>query len=112
MKKIIIASLLGLLSFGALTAENTEQSSASKIQHIYAYAQFGGDVFISLQTNGAVCTGGYFLEKSDVGFQANFSMLLSAYHAQTPIKIHAHTDQKWTGSASYVCHVRSISYHR
>lgn len=113
MKKVIIASFLGLLSFGALTAEKTEQSSASKIQRIYAYSQYGGgDVSINLQTNGAVCTHGYFLKKSDAGFQANLSMLLSAYHAQTPIKIDAHTDQKWAGSAYPVCHVYSISYHR
>ena len=80
----LLLVLLPCLSFASI--EHSAQSTVSKI---YSYSTYGsGDVVVQLASNGASCNGGYWLKKADPGFQANFSMLMAAYHAgskgQTP----------------------------
>jgi len=107
MKKLIIATLITI----SMSVFATESSSLSKVKRIIAYSEYGdGDVAIVLESNGATCVNGYFLKKSDPGFDANFSMVLAAYHSKSAIKVLGHTDQKWAGSSGYYCHAYSIIY--
>jgi len=107
MKKLIIILLITIPSV-VLAAE---PSPTSKVKKIASYSEYGGgDVMISLEKNGNICTSGYFLKKTDPGFNANLSMVLAAYHSKSVIRIDGHTDQKWTGSSGYYCHVYDIAY--
>ena len=107
MKYLFLLSsiLLSQIVFG------TETSPSSSIQKLISYSEYGGgDVVVVLEENGTTCTNGYFLKKTDSGFDANLAMLLSAYHAKSPLRLDAHTSDKWDGSTGYYCHVYSIAY--
>jgi hypothetical protein len=104
MKKFI-----GLLVVVSLSAFATEPSPTAKVSKLMSYAEYGGgDLVFVLETNGSICKSGYYLKKTDPGFEAGLSMLLSAYHAKTPIRVDGHTDQRWAGSSGYFCHVYDI----
>lgn len=99
------------LLFSGAAAAATESSSQSKINKLYSYSEYGGgDVIVKLSGNGPSCLAGYWLKKTDPGFQANLSILLAAYHANKDIVVTGHTDQIWSGSSGKYCHVYSVSY--
>ncbi len=56
------------------------------------------------------CIDGYWLAKSDVGFQSNFSMVLAAYAAKTPVTVDAYIDKPWPGSAAKFCKLNSLEF--
>lgn len=109
MKEIIF--LLALFIVPGALAANLESSGLSKIYTLTSFSSYGnGDVAVRLDSNGEVCTNGYYINKSDVGFDANLSMLLSAYHAGSSVIVRGHTDQLWSGSASAYCKLYSIEF--
>lgn len=87
-----------------------ETSPKSTIKRFISYSDYGsGDVFVSLENNGSICNYGYYLNKENQGFEANYSMLLSAYHANSSVKlIGLDTDEKWQGSSATVCQLYSV----
>ncbi|TQF70322.1 hypothetical protein [Pseudoalteromonas luteoviolacea] len=115
MKTKLFLMLLGLTMSQFSYASSVERSSKGVIKNLISYADYGnGDVFISLPTNGATCSYGYYVNKNSAGFQANLSMLLAAYHSQTPVYIHGFTaeSKRWTGSKNPVCEVYSVQFER
>ena len=106
MKKTIF---LGALFFSLNAFSAIEVSPVTKIDRIMSFSEYGqGDVTVWLENNGAICTHGYWLRKADPGFDANLSLVLSAFHAQSAISIRGHTDDIWTGSSGTFCHVYLI----
>jgi len=107
--KKFISTFILFWSAGAFPA--VEVSPSSKILKLISYAEYGGgDVQVMLETNGTVCADGYYLKKTDPGFDANLSMMLAAYHSISNVVVDGHTDQKWAGSSGYYCHLYSVRY--
>jgi hypothetical protein len=115
MMKLKRSTALGLtaaLVMSALACAK-EPSSKGVISRLITYTNFGnGDVFISLPTNGAICTYGYYMNKDSLGYQASLSMLLAAYQAKTPVKLTGNESNRWTGSGNPVCELYSVEYKR
>jgi hypothetical protein len=95
----------------ASSAQAVEDTSVqSTITLVDSYNQWGGgDVIFRIANPTSSCRDGYWLTKSDAGFNANLAMILSAYHAKTPVRITGLTDQIWTGSGGVYCKLYDIS---
>lgn len=108
----IITTTVMLYIFLLFTSQviANETSPKSTIERFVSYSNYGnGDVFISLENNGSICNYGYYLNKENQGFEANYSMLLSAYHANSSVKlIGLDTEEKWQGSSATVCQLYSV----
>ena len=107
--RIILSIVLLLVSTVSFAAN--EASGREKIIRLLSFSEFGGgDVQIVLETNGSICADGYWLRATDPGFNANVSMLLSAYHSKEEVTIVAHSDlqDKWPGSSGYFCRVNYV----
>lgn len=110
MKKLFVIAACLLPVFSAVA---NVQSPNAIIAEMISYADYGdGDVYIRLQNNDATCSHGYYLNKAQVGFNANFSMLVAAYQAKQSVIIHADPNQRWAGSSSPTCKVYSVSYQQ
>ncbi|ALU41478.1 hypothetical protein [Pseudoalteromonas rubra] len=51
------------------------------------------------------------MKKPDPGFDANLSVLLSAYHAKSKVIARGHDDQIWGGSSGRYCLLYSIELY-
>ncbi|KAF7763149.1 hypothetical protein PUND_b0487 [Pseudoalteromonas undina] len=109
MKIITTTVMLHILLFTSQVIAN-ETSPKSTIERFVSYSNYGsGDVFVSLEYNGSICNYGYYLNKEDQGFEANYSMLISAYHAYAKvILIGLDKGEKWSGSGNTVCKLYSV----
>ncbi|KZN37871.1 hypothetical protein N480_14100 [Pseudoalteromonas luteoviolacea S2607] len=104
----IIYSLLTVLFCANVNASVTA-SSYTKITAIESYSSYGdGDVIFQLENPESSCSGGYWMKKSTPGFEANLSMILASYHAQSKVQIRGFPGTLWGGSKSPYCHVYSI----
>ncbi len=82
----------------------------TKIVRMISYNQFGnGDVVFRTESTSDICYG-YWITKADDGFDANFSMLLSAYHSSSKINVYAYSNQRWAGSSNHWCKVYALEY--
>lgn len=108
--KTIIKGIMLFISIFAAHSLASEASPKSIVKRFISYSNYGnGDVFVSLENNGSICNYGYYLNKEDQGFEANFSMLLSAYHANNKVILTGlDTEDKWRGSGSTVCKLYSV----
>lgn len=86
----------------------------SSIKRLISYSNYGnGDVFVTLESNGLICNSGYFINKDSQGFETNYSMLLSAYHAGIEVILTgSDQDTKWQGSKSTVCELYSVELEK
>jgi len=107
LKKII---LLIVLLFGTSQIEAAESSQVTTISKLISYNQYGGGDVIFRIANPTNSCFGYWISKSDLGFNANLSTILAAYQAKTKVKIHGHTGQKWPGSNNFWCKLYAIEY--
>lgn len=106
MKKIL-ASVLLLAS--AMSQAAIVGTAVTKITVISAYNQYGGgDVVIKTETNVAGCEDGFWLTKSDAGYSANLGVILSVYHAKSPVSVYGLTEQIWAGSGGKYCKLYNI----
>ena len=90
----------------------TESSPWSNIKVIQSYPDYGGgDVILTLDSSSSICKG-FWLKKDSPGQETTFSMLLSAYHSKTKIKVWGHTDDssKWPGSVKHFCRIYTVAY--
>lgn len=79
-------------------------TAETRIVAIGAYTEFGGgDVRAVAETPLAGCEGGFWLSKSDPGFQATLSVLVAAKQSRSPVMIWAATDRIWSGSGAPHC---------
>lgn len=56
---------------------NHDNSSYSTIDFVQSYSEYGGgDVVFKIKNPTSACPDGYWLRKTDPGFQANLSMVI------------------------------------
>lgn len=109
LKQFIIAVAVFPLAATAL-----ELSVASEIQVLHSFTNSGNaDVAFSLNTTSGVCKG-YWFNKDDAGYQANLSMLIAAYQANTKVLIYGHEEAsaKWAQTEVHFCKLYSVTYSR
>ena len=71
------------------------------ITSINAQATFGnGDVLIKVGAPPSGCAAGFWLRKGDPGFNVLSALVLSAYHAQSPVRVSGEDSVLWPGSGS------------
>ncbi|MEI8594388.1 hypothetical protein [Photobacterium sp. Hal280] len=88
-------------------------SGASTIKMIHSYSEYGGgDVIFRLaESETTSCPSGYWLRKTDPGFDANLSMLIAAFHAKSRVVVYGLPDEIWPGSQTgKYCHLYAINY--
>lgn len=109
MKKILIVYIL-LVSY---LSSATFYSPITKIDFIGVYnttISKGGDVIFRLKNSHEDCYG-YYIQKDDIGFEATYSAILSAYHAKSDVRVYSSTTfDKWAGSTNSYCKVYTIQY--
>lgn len=118
-------SLLMLLVFLALATQNGAQAAkpaiTTSINKLFTYGtydgnntSFLGDIIIVPNELLAGCDGGFWIDKDDA--KENPSMLsfaLSAFHAESTVRISANTEKIWKGSSGEnYCRVRYISLQK
>lgn len=104
--------LLILFISNIANANNYVGVNNTKIIRVSSYNQYGnGDVVFVIENPIAQCSGGYWITKDDKGFNANLSMILSAYQAKNPVTIFGLPDQLWSGSSGKFCKLYNIDLH-
>lgn len=107
--KVFYPMIAGLLWAVSNSASAALTSTTTTIAYIESYTTFGGgDVVFATNTKAAGCDGGFWLKKTDDGFNANLSMLMAAFHAKSNILAYGYDDQVWTGSITKFCHLYLI----
>ncbi|MBQ4838464.1 hypothetical protein [Pseudoalteromonas luteoviolacea] len=111
MNKLLFLVLLLGASIQSAFASSTELSIGTQITELNVYSRLGnGDVYVKLNINGNYCKHGYFINKNSAGYESILSSLLSAYHAQSNIKIFGFTGQAhhWSGNTGPTCEIYSV----
>lgn len=109
--RYVAQSLFLVLLFPSLaTSQSYIASGETQIRIIDSYNQANGDVVFTLASPIAQCYG-YWLAKTDVGFNASVSVILSAYQAKNKVLVYGLPGQLWTGSAKPYCKLYSIELH-
>lgn len=104
--------LLMLAALIPCSVQATPRETVSTITKLYTYTQFGsGDIIVHLASPAAVCTKGFWLSPNDPGFKTAYALLLSAYHAQTPIRISGEDTLIWPGSTDVYCRITFVGGH-
>ncbi|MBW8184275.1 hypothetical protein K0625_11360 [Shewanella sp. NR704-98] len=106
---LIFASLfIFLVSSNSYAA--TESTSKTTINRLISYNQYGGgDVIFTVNNPTSGCYG-YWIAKSDAGFEANLSMILAAYHSKAEVRVNGLNDQRWNGSSNFWCKLYAIEH--
>ncbi len=102
--------ILSVFSINALAGVTV--SPDAKIIAMETYTEYGnGDVIFSISPSEATCSDGYYLRKVDPGYDANLSMLMAAYHADTMVVVRGRNTDRWDGAPDKdFCKVYSIRY--
>jgi hypothetical protein len=77
------------------------------VTSIWSYNS-NGDVTFKVANPIPECIDGYWISKTDVGFQVNFSMILAASAAKSSVVVDAYTDKLWPGSGGKYCKLNSL----
>lgn len=106
-RSLPIVSLV--IALVATTADAYVPTEPTRITRIGAYSEYGGgDIVFSVANPIPGCSGGFWLKKTDPGFQATLNTILSAYHARSSVRVYALPDQLWPGSAAPHCRLYAI----
>jgi hypothetical protein len=96
-------------AFGARSALATVVYSTGTVSWFSTYSSFGGgDITFRLTNQPSSCSGGYWMSKSQAGFNANLAYLLAARAAGETIVVGGDDAVIWNGSASIFCRVEWI----
>lgn len=102
--------LLFLLSPTAKSA--LETSAPAKVVRIVGYSERNnGDLVIEIDKKASLCSAGYWLRRTDPGFETNLSLLLSAYHAKNNVILRGEKDLIWKGSSKVFCYLDSVEFN-
>ncbi len=110
------AAFLSLaLLFCGFAAAATVTSGVAEIKHLYVWADYtNGAVMVTLKTGTPEeCPGGYvfFTGESGSETKGNMSMLstlLSAYHAQSKVRLYGDDKLDWSGMAVKDCRLKLV----
>ena len=98
-------------SVAPASASLVEAAPKGHIERLIAYSRVGnGDVYLSMEANGEICSSGYFIDKSSAGYNGILSMLMAAYQANLPIVVVGYKDTHWSGSPNAVCELYNVTY--
>ncbi len=99
-----------VMLFSQIAVGEIEYSDATKINRFLTFNSYGdGDVVFRVESPTSGCYG-YWITKTDKGYDANLSSILSAYHAKTTIKASGYNDQLWQGSSSAWCKLYAVEF--
>ena len=100
------ATLACALLTCAPVAHSTVIAASGKVVGMLSYANFGGgDFTFKLASQPAGCSGGFWLSKSQPGFQASVAFILKAHTTGEQVLVGADNAQLWTGSGDQWCKV-------
>jgi len=107
MRKILPTLILLSLPYTASAVERTVETTINTLQSYPDYG--GGDVIFKVDNPSAICKG-YWLSPNTKGFNANLSIVLSAYHSSSKLTIDGHPEDiyKWKGSGTHYCKLYSV----
>ncbi len=103
LKKICL-----ILFSSSILMASVVSSGKSKITEVYAYPS-NESVLFKIENPITECTG-YFFSKSDIGFEANLSMALSAYHSKNSLIVYGKTEILFSGSGNKYCKIHAIQF--
>lgn len=104
--KYIFGVVLSMLSMNVFCGVTTGTTSVKEI-YSYATAGIAGDIIFTVNEPISECTG-FWGDSSTVGFKNNLSVILSAYHAGSPVLVYADETQKFSGSSANYCKLTII----
>lgn len=102
LKFILFIALLPITQVFAGTI-----TPVTTVTSIWSYNS-NGDVTFKVANPIPECIDGYWISKTDVGFQVNFSMILAASAAKSSVVVDAYTDKLWPGSGGKYCKLNSL----
>jgi len=111
---VLKVTFLTAMLFISNQALALEASSTTTLTFINSYNQSGGgDVIFRIANPTATCYG-FWINKTDAGFSANFAMLLAAYQSNSNLSVSGFADaaNKWTGSAAHYCKLHEIQFQK
>lgn len=103
-----------LLLCPATVVAATQVSPKAYVKKIIAYSEQNGDVLVQLTRNGSQCSSGYWLRRTDPGFQANYEILLWAFQSGfNSVVIEGSSLRIWPeASLGVYCHAYSVRLSR
>ena len=101
---LILATLVASCAHAAYVG-----TTMTKVALVSSYNQYGsGDVLFKVENPILECIDGYWLTKTDSGYQANVVMIITAFQAKTPVVVFGLSDQLWSGSGGKYCKLYSF----
>ncbi|MDX3775821.1 hypothetical protein QE250_17055 [Chromatiaceae bacterium AAb-1] len=98
--------------FSFKVSAELEISAPAKVIRIVGYSERNnGDVVVEMDKNSSFCSAGYWLRRTDPGFDTNLSLLLSAYHAKNNVILRGEKTIIWKGSAKVFCYLDSVEFN-
>ena len=85
----------------------TTITSTTTISYVASYSSNEWVIF-KVAAPISECSDGYWIAKSDIGFQSNVSMILAAYAAKSTVVVDAFIDKPWPGSSAKFCKLNSL----
>ena len=89
------------------TTVRGHKTPVTTVSSVWSYSSTG-DVTFKVANPIPECIDGYWIAKTDVGFQVNFSMILAASAAKSSVVVDAYTDKLWPGSGGKYCKLNSL----
>ncbi len=100
------------ITMSAAAQSAIEVSVPSKVTRIVGYSERNnGDMVIEIDKKASFCSAGYWLRRTDPGFETNLSLLLSAYHAKNNVILRGEKDLIWKGSSKVFCYLDSVEFN-
>lgn len=106
-KAVAACSLSGLTcaAGAAIVGDYTNRA----VTTMYTYTEYGGgDVTFQVDTPVPGCEGGLWMSPADAGFKSNLATVLLAFASKAPVRVWAHNDQIWSGSAAATCRLYAV----
>jgi hypothetical protein len=104
-KMVAAMGVAALLFSLAAAAQSVVPTPVTRVTRVMTYSQFDGGAVL-FQTRDIItgCENGFFIRKSDPGFDALLSLLLSTHRDGAPVQVYAETGVLWPFSAGNYCH--------
>ena len=110
--KIFVLSALLIISVNMVQAANVDTpiTTIIKLNAYVTTSAWDGDIEINVNDSSAGCESGYWLKYEDKASYKNIvSILLSAFHAGSLVKLTGDDTQRWPVSSSNYCRLHTVS---
>lgn len=111
IKRTLGAGVLLLLGNASVAGMST--NGFFPVEDVLVWADYSNGAFrVSLEAQdenaNALCPAGYWLDGSNDKNSSVLSVVLSAYHAQSKIRVYADENDDFPGMASKECKIRAV----